>query len=91
MLVDHLFDLESNITMQSPIDLENYPIGRPDSDAYRSLVNRSEFTTTLLLHFENARSGGDWLETKLLTCGPNTNPWYQECSDRARFPGSTLK
>ncbi len=35
------------------------------------------------LHFENARSGGDWLETKLLTAGPNTNPWYQECSDRA--------
>ncbi len=34
------------------------------------------------LHFENARSGGDWLETKLLTCGPNTNPWYRECSDR---------
>ncbi|SHJ71096.1 Xaa-Pro aminopeptidase [Shimia gijangensis] len=34
------------------------------------------------LHFENARSGGEWLETKLLTCGPRTNPWYQECSDR---------
>ncbi len=34
------------------------------------------------LHFENARSGGDWLETKLLTCGPRTNPWYQECSAR---------
>jgi Xaa-Pro aminopeptidase len=34
------------------------------------------------LHFENARSGGEWLETKLLTCGPNTNPWYKECSDR---------
>jgi len=34
------------------------------------------------MHFENARSGGDWLETKLLSCGPNTNPWYQECSDR---------
>lgn len=33
------------------------------------------------LHFENARSGGDWLESKLLTAGPNTNPWYQECSD----------
>lgn len=33
------------------------------------------------LHFENARSGGAWLETKLLTAGPNTNPWYQECSD----------
>ncbi len=34
------------------------------------------------LHFENARSGGEWLETRLLTCGPNTNPWYSECSDR---------
>ena len=34
------------------------------------------------LHFENSRSGGEWLETKLLTCGPNTNPWYRECSDR---------
>jgi Xaa-Pro dipeptidase len=33
------------------------------------------------LHFENARSGGDWLETKLLTAGANTNPWYGECTD----------
>ncbi|MGR9487189.1 M24 family metallopeptidase (plasmid) [Rhizobium leguminosarum] len=33
------------------------------------------------LHFENARSGGEWLETKLLSAGPRTNPWYQECSD----------
>jgi Xaa-Pro aminopeptidase len=33
------------------------------------------------LHFENARSGGEWLETRLLACGPRTNPWYQECSD----------
>lgn len=33
------------------------------------------------LHFENARSGGEWLETKLLTAGARTNPWYGECSD----------
>ncbi len=33
------------------------------------------------LHFENARSGGEWLETRLLTCGERTNPWYRECSD----------
>lgn len=33
------------------------------------------------LHFENARSGGEWLETKLLAAGARTNPWYQECSD----------
>jgi len=33
------------------------------------------------LHYENARSGGEWLETKLVTAGPRTNPWFQECSD----------
>jgi Xaa-Pro aminopeptidase len=42
------------------------------------------------LHFENARSGGDWLETKLLTCGPRTNPWYQECSDRVCQAGEMI-
>ncbi len=42
------------------------------------------------LHFENARSGGDWLETKLLTCGPNTNPWYTECSDRECRAGEMI-
>ena len=42
------------------------------------------------LHFENARSGGEWLETKLLTCGPNTNPWYKECSQRECRPGEMI-
>jgi Xaa-Pro aminopeptidase len=42
------------------------------------------------LHFENARSGGDWLETKLLTCGPNTNLWNKECSDRACQTGEMI-
>src|SRR5262249_6479540 len=42
------------------------------------------------LHFENARSGGEWLETKLLTAGPRTNPWYQECSDYAIKAGEMI-
>ncbi|AXI54040.1 peptidase M24 [Sulfitobacter sp. JL08] len=42
------------------------------------------------LHFENARSGGDWLETKLLTCGPNTKPWYRECSSRPCQKGEMI-
>tara|TARA_R110002124_G_scaffold127319_1_gene287240 strand:+ start:4049 stop:5299 length:1251 start_codon:yes stop_codon:yes gene_type:complete len=42
------------------------------------------------LHFENARSGGDWLETKLLTAGPNTNPWYRECGDRPVQAGEMI-
>lgn len=35
-----------------------------------------------LLHQANIEAGGEWIETRLLTSGPRTNPWYQECSDR---------
>jgi Xaa-Pro dipeptidase len=34
------------------------------------------------LHFHNITSGGEWLETRLLTSGQRTNPWYQECSPK---------
>lgn len=43
-----------------------------------------------ILHHENARSGGDWLETKLVTSGPRTNPWFQECSDRVINVGEMI-
>jgi Xaa-Pro dipeptidase len=26
--------------------------------------------------------GGEWIETRLLSSGPRTNPWFQEASDR---------
>jgi Xaa-Pro aminopeptidase len=42
---------------------------------------RTEREIWAWLHLENARSGGEWLETKLLSAGKRTNPWYQECSD----------
>ena len=42
------------------------------------------------LHFENARSGGEWLETRLLACGPNTNPWYCECGERQCQEGEMI-
>lgn len=35
-----------------------------------------------ILHQTNIEFGGDWIETRLLTSGPRTNPWYQEASDR---------
>lgn len=34
------------------------------------------------LHRANIESGGEWLETRLLTSGVRTNPWYQECSSK---------
>jgi Xaa-Pro aminopeptidase len=35
------------------------------------------------LHETNIRLGGEWIETRLLSSGPRTNPWLRECSMRA--------
>ena len=35
-----------------------------------------------VLHAENVRRGGEWIETRLLATGPRTNPWFQECGPR---------
>ena len=42
------------------------------------------------LHRANIAGGGEWLETRLLTAGPRTNPWYQECSDSVIQPGDLV-
>lgn len=35
-----------------------------------------------ILHAENIRHGGEWIETRILASGPRTNPWFQECGPR---------
>lgn len=42
------------------------------------------------LHFHNIASGGEWLETRLLTSGQRTNPWYQECSPKVIDDGELV-
>lgn len=42
----------------------------------------SEDDIWAVLHAENIRRGGEWIETRLLSSGPRTNPWFQECSGR---------
>ncbi|MGI9612077.1 MAG: M24 family metallopeptidase [Acidimicrobiales bacterium] len=42
------------------------------------------------LHRSNIARGGEWLETRLLTSGHRTNPWYQECSDKTIEAGELL-
>ncbi len=34
------------------------------------------------LHYANIAHGGEWIETRLLSSGPRTNPWFQEATDR---------
>jgi Xaa-Pro dipeptidase len=42
------------------------------------------------LHRSNIALGGEWFETRLLTSGPRTNPWYQECADRVIEAGDLV-
>lgn len=34
------------------------------------------------MHRENLRRGGEWIETRILSSGPRTNPWFQESGPR---------
>jgi Xaa-Pro aminopeptidase len=43
-----------------------------------------------ILHAENIRRGGEWIETRLLASGPRTNPWFQECSARVIEAGDLV-
>jgi len=42
------------------------------------------------LHETNIRLGGEWIETRLLSSGPRTNPWFCECSMRPLEKGDMV-
>lgn len=43
-----------------------------------------------ILHQTNIEKGGEWIETRLLSSGPRTNPWYQEASERVVEAGDIV-
>ena len=43
---------------------------------------KSEDEIWAVLHAENIKRGGEWIETRLFSSGPRTNPWFQECGPR---------
>ncbi len=43
-----------------------------------------------LLQQTNAEEGGEWVETRLLTSGARTNPWYQAASEKRLAEGELL-
>lgn len=43
-----------------------------------------------ILHQTNIAMGGEWIETRLLTSGGRTNPWFQEASDRVIRAGELV-
>ena len=45
-------------------------------------ANMTEEELWSYLHKSNIETGGEWFDTRLLSSGPRTNPWLQECSNR---------
>ncbi len=53
-------------------------------DAMRAILRPGVTENALLaqLHETNIRLGGEWIETRLLSSGPRTLPWFREASMR---------
>ena len=46
----------------------------------------TEVDAWAILQSGNFRRGGEWIETRILSSGPRTNPWMQECGPRVLQP-----
>lgn len=56
----------------------------------QAVPGMTEADVWAVLHAENIRRGGEWIETRILCSGPRTNPWFQECGPRLIGPGELL-
>ena len=56
--------------------------------AMRPGVSENEMWAAL--HAGNIKRGGEWIETRILSSGPRTNPWFQECGPRIMQEGDMM-
>ena len=53
-------------------------------------AGQSENDVWAVLHAENIKRGGEWIETRICSSGPRTNPWFQEAGPRVISDGELL-
>ena len=53
-------------------------------------AGKSENEIWAELHAGNIKRGGEWIETRILSSGPRTNPWFQESGPRIISDGELL-
>ena len=53
-------------------------------------AGQSENDVWAVLHAENIKRGGEWIETRICSSGPRTNPWFQEAGPRIINDGELL-
>jgi len=54
------------------------------------VAGNSENEIWAALHAGNIKRGGEWIETRILSSGPRTNPWFQESGPRIISDGELL-
>lgn len=54
------------------------------------LPGMAEVELWSVLHRENIAQGGEWIETRILSSGPRTNPWMSEASGRIMNAGEIM-
>ena len=62
---------ETTVRLMEDFARANVPLGQTSEDDIWAVM-----------HAENIKRGGEWIETRLLASGPRTNPWFQECGPR---------
>ena len=50
----------------------------------------TELELWAILHSENIRRGGEWIENRFLCSGPRTNPWFHEAAGRVIEDGDLV-
>jgi Xaa-Pro dipeptidase len=73
--------------MQYTIDICEIGIQRMHDELKPGM---SENELWAYLHFENIKHGGEWIETRIMSSGPRTNPWMQESSSRIMQKGEIV-
>ena len=53
-------------------------------------IGKCENEIWAALHAGNIKRGGEWLETRIFSSGPRTNPWFQESGPRIVGAGELL-
>ncbi len=85
------FDYAREIKATDEIVMMNHAISVCEAAMARMRAERdadmTEYRLWAILNHVNASMGGEWIETKLLSSGGRTNPWYQEASDRVPYIG----
>jgi Xaa-Pro aminopeptidase len=78
---------EELMAMQLSIDVCDVGIDRI-RQALQPGITENELWA--MLHETNIAHDGEWIECRMLTSGPRTNPWFQEAGTRAVEPGELV-